>query len=162
LPALFVPPQAHVLNMCSIAGLVGVSRLAVYNATKFALVGFSESLRVEYGPRGLGVTALCPGLVRTGIFSSAMTGGRKSPPRFPAWMTIKPERVARSAVRAIRRNRGLVVVSGQAQFVWWFKRLFPRLLDRIQQFRRVRRASRVPMIAGRIGPAQDEPARRAA
>ena len=67
-----------------------------------------------------------------------------------------------SAVRAIRRNRGLVVVSGQARFVWWFKRLFPRLLDRIQQFRRVRRAPRVPMIAGRIGPAQGEPARRVA
>jgi short-subunit dehydrogenase len=163
LPALFVPPQAHVLNMCSIAGLVGVSRLAVYNATKFALVGFSESLRAEYGPRGLGVTALCPGLVRTGIFESAMTGGRKRAPKFPAWMTIPPDRVARSAVRAIKRNRGLVVVSGQAQFVWWVKCLFPRFLNRIQQFRRVRRTpDPLPMIAGRIGPAQEEPARRAA
>ena len=169
LPTLFLAPEAHVLNMCSIGGLVGVSRLAVYNATKFALVGFSESLRVEYGPRGLGVTALCPGLVRTGRRAarrwrvSAMTAGRKRPPRFPPWMTIPPERVARRAVRAIRKNRGLVVVSGQAQFVWWVKCLFPRLLDRIQQFRRWRRApDRLPMIAGQIGPAEDEPARRAA
>lgn len=61
LPLLSQRPEAHVMNVCSIAGLVGVNRLAAYNATKFALVGFSESLRAEYGPRGIGVTASAPG-----------------------------------------------------------------------------------------------------
>jgi NAD(P)-dependent dehydrogenase (short-subunit alcohol dehydrogenase family) len=92
LHVLFERPEAHILNMCSIAGLVGVARLSAYNASKFALVGFSESLRVEYGPRGLGVTAVCPGLVRTGIFENAMLGGDKAPRRFPAWLTASPER----------------------------------------------------------------------
>jgi short-subunit dehydrogenase len=163
LPCLFQPPEAHVINMSSIAGLVGVSRLAAYNTTKFALVGFSESLRVEYGPRGLGVTAICPGLVRTGIFETAMTGGGKTPPRFPPWMTIPPERVARRAVRAIRKNQGLVVITAPAHFIWWVKRLFPRFLDRVQQFRRIRRAPPgAPRIAGRIVPSEARPARRAA
>jgi NAD(P)-dependent dehydrogenase (short-subunit alcohol dehydrogenase family) len=61
LPVLLDRSGAHILNVCSIAGLVAMPRLAAYQTSKFALVGFSESLRVEYGPRGLGVTALCPG-----------------------------------------------------------------------------------------------------
>ena len=163
LPCLFEPPEAHVINMSSIAGLVGSSRLAAYNTSKFALVGFSESLRAEYGPRGLGVTAMCPGLVRTGIFETAMTGGGKTPPRFPRWMTITPERVARRAVRAILKNQGLVVITLQAHFLWWMKCLFPRLLDRVQQFRRIRRGPpSAPRIAGRIAPREDQAARRAA
>jgi len=72
LPVLFARPEAHILNMCSIAGLVGVSRLAAYNASKFALIGFSESLRAEYGGRGLGVTAICPSLVRTSLAQIAV------------------------------------------------------------------------------------------
>lgn len=139
LPCLLQSPQGHVVNMSSIAGLVAVARLAAYNATKFALVGFSESLRAEYGPRGLGVTAVCPGLVRTGIFETAMTGGGKTTPRFPRWITIPPERVARRVVWAIRKNRGLVVIGGFAHLIWWVKCLFPRILDGVQQFRRVRR-----------------------
>ncbi len=111
LPLLLANDQAHVLNVCSIAGLVGVARLAAYNTSKFALVGFSESLRAEYGPRGLGVTALCPGLVRTGLFETAMTGGGKTVPRFPGWLMASPQRVARRGVRAIRKNQGTVVVS---------------------------------------------------
>jgi short-subunit dehydrogenase len=162
LPALFERPEAHVLNMCSIAGLVGMGRLAAYNATKFALVGFSESLRAEYGARGLGVTALCPGLVRTGIFESAMTGGGKTPPRIPRWMTASPERVARRAVRAIRKNQGLVVITAQARLIWWFKRASPWLLDRIQQFRRIRRPTAAKPDVEQFAIADDEPRRRAA
>lgn len=164
LPLLIERPEAHILNMCSISGLVGSSRLSAYNATKFALVGFSESLRAEYGPRGVGVTALCPGLVRTGIFASAMIGISKQAPRFPRWMTASPERVARGAVRAIRKNQGLVVITAQARFVWRVKRLSPWLLDRIQQFRRVRRRpapSAQPHIE-RVAPPDETPTRRAA
>lgn len=169
LPCLFVPPEAHVLNMGSIAGLVGSSRLAAYNATKFAVVGFSESLRAEYGPRGLGVTAFCPGLVRTGIFENAMTAGNKQPPRFPNWLASTPESVARRAVRAIRKNQGLVVTSSVARAIWRLKRLSPWLLDRIQQFRRVRHSAPTPApampgvtVADPFHASHDLPTRRAA
>lgn len=163
LPCLFEQPEAHVLNMSSISGLVGMSRLAVYSASKFALVGFSESLRAEYGPRGLGVTVLCPGLVRTGIFETAMTGGGKTPPRFPSWMTTPPERVARCAVRAIRKNQGLVVVTAGAHVIWWVKCLFPRFLDRVQRFRRVSRPTRLaPDVGPGVASPQVQPVRRAA
>ena len=147
LPLLSQRPQSHVMNVCSIAGLVGVNRLAAYNAAKFALVGFSESLRAEYGPRGIGVTALCPGLVRTRIFEKAMTSRDRNVPRFPKWLTSSPELVARRAVRAIRKNQGLVVVSAPARVVWWIKRLAPSFLDRVQQIRRIRRPVAEPISA---------------
>jgi short-subunit dehydrogenase len=143
LPALLARSEAHILNMCSIAGLVATPRLAAYHVSKFALVGFSEALRAEYGHRGLGVTALCPGLVRTNIFKSAATAPGKSVPRLPAWMSTSPEHVAARAVRAIRRTEGLVVVTPMAHLLWRVKRFTPGLLDRIQQFRWHRRGDKV-------------------
>src|SRR5262249_7265241 len=91
LPTLLHRPEAHILNVCSIAGLVAGRKLAAYPVSKFGLVGFSEALRAEYAHRGLGVTALCPGLVRTGLFQAAVSGqpGKpvKPPPR---WLCISP------------------------------------------------------------------------
>jgi short-subunit dehydrogenase len=139
LPTLLQRPEAHILNVCSIAGLVAGPRLTAYHASKFGLVGFSEALRAEYANRGLGVTALCPGLVRTGLFQAAASGhpGKpvKQPPR---WLCISPECVARKAVWAIRRNRGLVLVSAMAHVLWFLRRLSPALLDRVNRFQRKR------------------------
>lgn len=140
LPSLIERSEAHVLNVSSIAGLVASARLAAYHVSKFGLVGFSESLRAEYGRRGLGVTALCPGLVKTDLFQTAMHGHRDKPlPKPPDWVCTSPERVARRAVRAILRDEGLVLVTPMAHVLWLLKRLSPGLLDYCQRFRRRRR-----------------------
>jgi short-subunit dehydrogenase len=149
LPALLARPEAHILNVCSIAGLVAMRRLAAYHASKFALVGFSESLRAEFGPRGVGVTALCPGLVRTNMFRAAKTAPGKSIRELPSWLYTSPERVALRAVRAIRRSEGLVLITPLAHFLWGFKRLAPGLLDWLQRFRRHRRR---PVLTAPLAP----------
>ena len=146
LPSMLERYEAHVLNVCSIAGLVASPRLAAYHTTKFGLVGFSEALRAEYGPRGLGVTALCPGFVRTNIYRTAMIAGDKSMPRVPAWCTTSPEHVASRAVRAIRGVEGVVVVTPAAQLSWWLKRFAPGLIDLMYQFRWRKRA-KAPVVA---------------
>ncbi len=141
LPMLLAQPGSHILNVCSIAGLVAGRHLAAYHVSKFGLVGFSESLRAEYGRRGLGVTALCPGLVQTNLFQAAASGrskGRRVP---PSWLCASPDNIAARAIRAIRRNEGLVVVTGMARALWLCKRLSPRLLAAVQSFRRKRRAA---------------------
>jgi NAD(P)-dependent dehydrogenase (short-subunit alcohol dehydrogenase family) len=135
LPALVARPEAHILNVCSLAGLVGVPRLAAYQVSKFGLIGFSESLRAEYGRRGLGVTALCPGLVRTDIFRKTETTPGRSLPKLPAMLHTSPERVARRALCAMRRNEGVVVVTLFDQLAWGIKRWLPGMLDRVQRFR---------------------------
>lgn len=139
LPSLLQKPEAHILNVCSLYGLVPKRRLAAYQTAKFALVGFSQSLRLEYGPRGLGITALCPGVVNTDLVAAAERAGRlKSRLKVAAHLAVSPEIVAARAVRAIQKNEGMVVVTLHARALWFIHRCFPRLLDR-WQYRKRRR-----------------------
>ena len=62
--------QGHVVNTASLAGHVGIARLGVYTATKYAVVGISEVLQAELAEHNIGVSVLCPGLVATNIFWS--------------------------------------------------------------------------------------------
>ncbi len=64
------PGEKHVVNTASVAGVAAFAGLGVYVATKYAVVGISESLRHESAGYGLGVSVLCPGVVRTRIFES--------------------------------------------------------------------------------------------
>jgi NAD(P)-dependent dehydrogenase (short-subunit alcohol dehydrogenase family) len=65
----------HFINTASMAGHIGVPGLAVYNTSKFAVVGLSEAMKIDLAPLGIGVSVLCPGVVRTNIFHS----GRNRP-----------------------------------------------------------------------------------
>jgi NAD(P)-dependent dehydrogenase (short-subunit alcohol dehydrogenase family) len=65
----------HIVNTASMAGHIGVPGLSVYNTSKFAVVGLSEAIRMDLAPHGVGVSVLCPGVVRTNIFES----GRNRP-----------------------------------------------------------------------------------
>jgi len=128
LPLLLAQSEAHILNVCSIYGLVPKRKLAAYQMSKYALVGLSRSLRCEYSPAGLGVTALCPGLVDTNLLAAARDSGwisRRFP--FPSFLSMSPDRVAARAVRAIYKNKGVVVVGGHARFLWAAHRLWPRI-----------------------------------
>jgi NAD(P)-dependent dehydrogenase (short-subunit alcohol dehydrogenase family) len=130
LPTLCSRDEAHILNVASICGLVGLERVAAYTTSKFGLVGFSESLRAEYVRQGVGVTALCPGLVDTNLFAAAARGEdireNKIPPR---WLLATPEVIANRAIRAIYRNQGVVVVQPYAKLLHLVKRFTPGLLD---------------------------------
>jgi 3-oxoacyl-[acyl-carrier protein] reductase len=148
LPMLLTRPEGHILNVCSIAGLVACGRLVAYHTSKFGLVGFSEALRAEYSARGLGVTALCPGFVRTNIFQAAINGRRAKPigPP-PRCLCSPPEKVAARALRAIRRNEGLVVVSPMARLLWFLKRMSPRLMALLSRRGKSRRNADRPATA---------------
>jgi NAD(P)-dependent dehydrogenase (short-subunit alcohol dehydrogenase family) len=65
----------HFVNTASMAGHIAVAGLSVYNASKFAVVGLSEAMRLDLAGQGIGVSVLCPGVVRTNIFAS----GRNRP-----------------------------------------------------------------------------------
>ncbi len=60
----------HIVNTASLAGLVAVPGFGVYNTTKFAVVGLSETMRAELAAHEIGVSVLCPGFVKTHIFTS--------------------------------------------------------------------------------------------
>ncbi len=62
----------HIVNTASTGGLMAPGGLAAYCASKFAVVGLSESLRAELAPAGIGVSVLCPGGVRSNLFASSV------------------------------------------------------------------------------------------
>lgn len=65
----------HIVNTASMAGHMGIPGLGVYNASKWAVVGISETLKADLEPHDIGVSVLCPGVVKTNIFNS----GRNRP-----------------------------------------------------------------------------------
>ena len=140
LPTLTKRYEAHVVNIASLYGLVAVPRTSVYHATKFGLVGFTESLRREYGRNGLGVTVICPGFIGTRLFTASASGySNRDVPQPPAWVTGTPERVAQKTIRAIHRDRRMVLVTPLAYVGSYVQRLAPWLLDGLYLFGRRRK-----------------------
>jgi len=137
LPTLLERPEAHIVNVCSISGLVAGGRFAAYHTSKFGLIGFSEALRAEYGRRGLGVTALCPGPVLTNLYRQCATGQEgKVVPHPPDWLCTTVDAIASRAIKAIRKNQRMPLVGPLAHLLWNAKWLAPGLLDFLNHFRR--------------------------
>lgn len=142
LPTLLSHPEAHILNICSLSGLVAAGRFAAYHTSKFGLVGFSEAIRAEYGRRGLGVTALCPGPVMTNLYRECATGDEsKRAPLPPRWLCTTVDAVAARSIKAIRRNHRLPLVGTMAHLLWNAKWLAPGLLDFLNHFHRKKRTA---------------------
>lgn len=140
LPTLLSREGAHIVNIASVAGLVAGGRFCAYNVSKFALVGFTEALRSEFGRLGLGVSAICPGPVRTNLYRTAPCGSRHmetpAPPRF---ICTTSEKVAAATIRAIRHDKRLVLVSPLAYALYYAKRFAPGLLDGLNRIGRRRK-----------------------
>lgn len=99
---LLMASRGHVVNVASLAGRYALPGAAVYTATKFAVVGLSESLYHELGPRGVMVTSVNPGLVETEGFP--MTEAKRDP--VLRRLVMQPDRIAREIVRVIRARKG--------------------------------------------------------
>ncbi len=87
----------HIVSTASMAGLFSLGSQA-YNASKYGVVALSEGLRVELAPRGIGVSVLCPGFIRTQIMDS----GRNLPQRF--------ERPSEERLAALRSSQWFRIV----------------------------------------------------
>jgi NAD(P)-dependent dehydrogenase (short-subunit alcohol dehydrogenase family) len=108
----------HVLNTASMAGLIATQGLGIYNTSKYAVVGLSETLAKDLRPYGIGVSVLCP----MGVATQIRAADRNRPARLrnaagaPAGepvelmgRTLKPEEVATMALAAIRADRLYVI-----------------------------------------------------
>ncbi len=109
--------EGHIVNTASMAGLIASQGLGVYNTSKYAVVGLSETLVKDLRPYGIGVSVLCPMGVATRIRESERTRPaalrnaqpRQSPPVELIGRTLAPEHVADMVVAAIRRNQLYVI-----------------------------------------------------
>jgi len=129
----------HIVNTASGAGLAPLPLMTAYCCSKYAVVGFSETLRAEAAPHGIGVSAICPGVVDTPITRSAKLCSRteRSTPgelqkriaRIYARRNYTPDRVAAAVVRAVEENRGVVPVCPETYAGDWLHRASRRLND---------------------------------
>lgn len=120
--------RAHIVNTSSVLGLVAVPGMAPYCASKFGLVGLSESLAAELEPQGISVTAICPGIVSTNIVREAPLGEDFEPRRaetadFYDRFGATPEQVAEDVLAAIAAKR-VIAPSPPYQVapLWWLRR----------------------------------------
>jgi NAD(P)-dependent dehydrogenase (short-subunit alcohol dehydrogenase family) len=126
---------AHIVNTASLAGLVASPQMAPYCASKFGVVGLSESLDAELCSRGIRVTALCPGIIYTPILANAtmhgaMDGNRQKIIDFYKNRGVTPDVVAKDAVSAIQHRR-VIQPSPRSHVMppWLLKRVSPRLSE---------------------------------
>jgi NAD(P)-dependent dehydrogenase (short-subunit alcohol dehydrogenase family) len=134
---LFIPPmvargRGHVVNTASMAGYFAAPDLPVYAASKFAVLGFSESLRIDLKPKGIGVSAICPGIINTNIVATTVAEGESAKWQagavaFYQKRNYGPEKVASAILKAVQHNRAVVPVSPEAWFGYYVKRFFPGL-----------------------------------
>ena len=131
-PAMLERGAGHIVNVASLAGLVPFPFVAPYTASKFALVGMSEAMGLELAHRGVTVTAVCPGAVRTALYTAKPMNlpgnAREKVVDLIDRGAMPPERIARDIVRAVRKRRALVVRAGATRPLWTIYSLAPRLL----------------------------------
>jgi len=131
LPGMLTRGHGHVVNVASMAGVLGLPAVAPYCATKAAVVALSESLAIEVASAGVGVTVVCPGSIRTRVIEDARLAMPKAwKDRLAGLMSRwsrSPERVARRVVRAVRSGRSVVRLPGELWPLWVLRRMSSRV-----------------------------------
>jgi NAD(P)-dependent dehydrogenase (short-subunit alcohol dehydrogenase family) len=127
---------AHIVNTSSICGLVGMPAMAPYCASKFAIVGMSESLGAELSAHHIKVTAVCPGIIatdiiRSGQISGALADRKRTVADFYDKRGIPPARVADDIVHAVRTGAAFANTWGSATPAMMLHRVSPRLFRRM-------------------------------
>lgn len=127
LPLLKQGINPIVVNVSSILGHRGVPHSSEYCASKFAVRGFSESIRAELSAHKIDVLVVSPGTTETEFFDSVIQ--RTGEPSWPEHTPVSAAEVARKTVRAIRRGRHEIIPFGWGKVLHWVNRLSPRLID---------------------------------
>lgn len=124
----------HIVNVASAAAFTPSRTLNAYSATKAAVLMVSECLRAELSDHGIGVSAICPGIIDTNITTSSRFVGvtadeqerrRRRVSRMWASRRYPPSKVATAIVKAVQANRAVVAVTPEARTARFVSRLWP-------------------------------------
>ena len=122
-----------IVGMASASGLMGVPMLSGYAATKHAVIGFYDSLRVELVASGVDVTVVAPDFVQSRILARALNAHGRPLDMSPLDQTrlLSAEKCARRIVRGMARRKRLILTSERTAWARWGRILAPWLVDRI-------------------------------
>ncbi|MEU9096642.1 SDR family oxidoreductase [Streptomyces sp. NPDC048361] len=130
----------HIVNTASAAAYQPSRALPAYSTSKAAVLMLSECLRAELAGQGIGVSAICPGLVNTNITSTTHFAGadaaeekrlQKKTSRLYGLRNFPPEKVASAILRAVVKNQAVVPVTPEARGAHLMSRFTPRALRAI-------------------------------
>ncbi|MCS7296696.1 MAG: SDR family oxidoreductase [Bacteroidia bacterium] len=123
--------RGWIVGVSSIAGFRGLPGRSGYSASKFALNGFLEALRVELYGSGVSVLIAAPGFTRSEIRYKALDayGHPHGETPLPEEQLMTPETVASAIFAAMMRRKSYLLLTTQGRLTVWLNRLFPRLLD---------------------------------
>lgn len=127
LPVLKQGNKPMIVNVSSILGRRGAPHNSEYSASKFAVAGFSESIRAELAGQGVDVLVVSPGTTATEFFDKVIQ--KTGEPTWPEHAPVTSEAVAKSMVRAIRRGSHEIIPYRWGKLLCWLNRLSPRLVD---------------------------------
>lgn len=122
LPDMLKKGKGHIVTMSSLTGMLGTYKCTDYSASKFATMGFHESLLTElksHGHHKINMTLLCPYFINTGMFDGC------KPRTFPM---LAPRDVAKRLITAVRRNEVFVTMPGWARYILPLKNFVPSKL----------------------------------
>ncbi|OBY32337.1 SDR family NAD(P)-dependent oxidoreductase [Mycolicibacter kumamotonensis] len=138
----------HIVNIASAAAFTPTPVMAPYSVSKAGVKMLTECLRLELGPKGIGVSAICPGVINTSIGDNAVTVGvdqelmerglrlnrqvQELAAKLP-FAPMSPDLVARAAVRAVRFDLAVVPVRTEAWLGYFMLRIAPGINRRMAQ-----------------------------
>lgn len=129
LPHLTASGEGHIVNISSIFGMIGVPKQSAYNAAKFAVRGFTESLRQEMAAEGsaIGVSCVHPGGVKTNIAKAARKGASDANndlgAMFEKLAKTTPAQAAEIILSGVKRNEARIFVGADAKALDLMQRL---------------------------------------
>lgn len=131
LPSMLEAGGGTIVNVSSFAGLVGVYGYSAYSASKFALVGLSEALRMELKPKNIGVHVLCPPDTDTPQWKEELALRPVQTSRICSSAGVMPaEKVASALLQGIRKDRFLIIPGFRGKLIHLVARLFPGIIAR--------------------------------
>jgi NAD(P)-dependent dehydrogenase (short-subunit alcohol dehydrogenase family) len=135
-PKMVARRRGHVVNVASAAGYTASELLVAYSTSKFGVLGFSENLRVDLKKHGIGVSAICPGIINTPITRNSRMRGASAKPgaqerviKMYEKRNYGPEKVAQGILAAIANDTAVAPISPEAWGMYFFKRFTPGLYE---------------------------------
>ena len=136
-PVMVSQGFGHIVNTASIEGLVAFPGTAAYVASKHAVVGLSNTLRVEAADLGVKVSVVCPGHIKTAIFndSKMINIDRQKVLDYVARIPgITPAECAKAILKGVEKNKAVIVVTALAKALYALQRISPNLAIRLMRY----------------------------
>jgi len=131
LPGMMERKSGHIVNVASTGGLAAMFSLSAYAASKFALVGLGEALLQELEEHNISLTTFCPGSTKTPIFDHIRVSGLnkdKLKKVFKIMNRMPADKTATIIVKAVKRDRTLVVTTLPGRLLYYMKKISPALV----------------------------------